>query len=266
MPDQNLKEQLEWLQTSIEAWDFSDQRIEKVIKPNSRLTASERLEIYCRDYFLRLRDTLRSDYTTLAWILGDKTWHSVAIDYIRAYPSRHPNIHYFGRDFPTFISQSDLPNKDILAELANLQCTVASLFELPELAPITSQTLENLKPEDWEHARFIFQPTLKLHAFKYPVNRFLRAYNHDENPSWPLKPEASWVQVYRSQGRTWRLGISHARFEVLRNLMAGSTLTQALETAQKQSDVSEHDFASQVQKWFQNWMAEGLFCGIEVPS
>ena len=46
---------------------------ESFIKPNDRLTSFERLEIYNRQYWIRLRQCFYEDYTGLRAILGDKS-------------------------------------------------------------------------------------------------------------------------------------------------------------------------------------------------
>src|SRR5579859_2349388 len=55
---------------------------EDFIKPNDRLTSFERLEIYNRQYWFRLRDCFYKDYSGLRAILGDKKFGRLAEAYL----------------------------------------------------------------------------------------------------------------------------------------------------------------------------------------
>src|SRR4051812_3665147 len=51
------------------------------IKPNDRLTASDRLEIYNRQYWFRLLDCLHDDYPGLRALLGQRKFHALCRAY-----------------------------------------------------------------------------------------------------------------------------------------------------------------------------------------
>src|SRR6202012_5140168 len=61
---------------------------ESFIKPNDRLTSFERLEIYNRQYWFRIRDCFYEDYRGLRAILGDKKFERLADAYLAKYPSQ----------------------------------------------------------------------------------------------------------------------------------------------------------------------------------
>jgi hypothetical protein len=48
------------------------------IKPNDRLTSFERLEIYNRQYWFRLKDCFYDDYPGLRAVLGDRRFERMA--------------------------------------------------------------------------------------------------------------------------------------------------------------------------------------------
>ncbi|MDE3167971.1 MAG: putative DNA-binding domain-containing protein, partial [Acidobacteriota bacterium] len=58
-----------------------------LIKPNSRLSAAERLEIYSRSYWCRLMDSLREDFPGLEAILGHAAFDRAAAAYLADCPS-----------------------------------------------------------------------------------------------------------------------------------------------------------------------------------
>ena len=57
------------------------------IKPNSRLTSLERLEIYSRSYWYRLLDALYEDFPGLRAVLGQRAFERLAKAYLANCPS-----------------------------------------------------------------------------------------------------------------------------------------------------------------------------------
>jgi len=52
---------------------------EAIIKPNDRLTSFERLEIYNRQYWLRILSALAEDFEGLRLIIGDKAFEKLSV-------------------------------------------------------------------------------------------------------------------------------------------------------------------------------------------
>ena len=69
------------------------------IKPNDRLTSFERLEIYNRQYWFRLRDCFNDDYTGLRAILGDRRFERMAVAYLERHPSECFTLRNLGSKF-----------------------------------------------------------------------------------------------------------------------------------------------------------------------
>src|SRR5579871_273024 len=57
------------------------------VKPNDRLTARERLEIYSRSYWYRLLDSLYEDYPGLRAVVGQRAFHRLSQAYLADLPS-----------------------------------------------------------------------------------------------------------------------------------------------------------------------------------
>jgi hypothetical protein len=58
------------------------------IKPNDRLTAVERLEIYGRSYWFRVLDSLYDDFPGLRAVLGQRVFHQLSRAYLADCPSQ----------------------------------------------------------------------------------------------------------------------------------------------------------------------------------
>src|SRR6202023_478741 len=66
------------------------------IKPNDRLSASERLEIYSRSYWFRVLDSLRDDFPGLRAVLGQRAFHRLSRAYLADCPSQSFTLRNLG--------------------------------------------------------------------------------------------------------------------------------------------------------------------------
>src|SRR5208282_4610165 len=67
------------------------------IKRNDRLTSFERLEIYNRQYWYRLKDCFYDDYPGLRAILGERRFERLALAYLEGHPSQSFTLRNLGR-------------------------------------------------------------------------------------------------------------------------------------------------------------------------
>src|SRR5512147_295330 len=61
--------------------------IDSIIAPNSKLSAFERLEVYNRQYWFRLFETLNNDFPALIKLVGKARFRGLAESYINDCPS-----------------------------------------------------------------------------------------------------------------------------------------------------------------------------------
>src|SRR6202795_732110 len=73
------------------------------IKPNDRLTSFERLEIYNRQYWFRLKDCFYDDYPGVRTVLGKSRFERLACEYLRRHPSESFTLRNLGRRLVGFL-------------------------------------------------------------------------------------------------------------------------------------------------------------------
>src|SRR5689334_17129302 len=83
--------------------DLDERIAELPIRSDGRLSAAERVRIYARMYFLRLRDALADDYPALRRALGDEAFDALAQRYVTSHPSDRPSLRALGRHLPGFL-------------------------------------------------------------------------------------------------------------------------------------------------------------------
>ena len=85
---------------------------------------------------------------------------------------------------------------------------------------------------------------------------------HRDRPSPRPRRRATWVAVYRRDYSVLRFELSRAEHDLLRALVDGTSLGEALATAASaQKSVRQQ---ARVFRWFGTWVREGLFAGIDV--
>lgn len=116
------------------------QRMQDAVLGNSTaegLTASppkgsptERLNVYRNAYSLRLIEFLAHDYEKLHTYLGAVRFNEMALQYIAAHPSDHPNARWFSRHLPAFLAASGHYRcQPELSDLARLESALSDAFD-----------------------------------------------------------------------------------------------------------------------------------------
>ncbi len=104
---------------------------ESFIKPNDRLTSFERLEIYNRQYWFRIRQCFYEDYPGLRAILGDKKFERLADAYLAKFPSQSFTLRNLGSRLVKFIEAEPkwaAPHKQLALDMARLEWRTRKLL------------------------------------------------------------------------------------------------------------------------------------------
>src|SRR5271169_4997377 len=68
----------------------------QLVKPNDRLTSTERLDIYHRQYWYRILDSFNEDFPGLCAVLGERAFQRLARAYLADCPSRSFTLRNLG--------------------------------------------------------------------------------------------------------------------------------------------------------------------------
>ncbi len=225
----------------------------RIVKPNDRMTATDRLQVYNGGYLSRLQEVLETDYPALRHLLGDPAFRALVAAFVVGHPSRHPNLNRFGLPLPAFVARRrKLPHRAFAAEVATLERAVSTAFDAPEFRPLDLQELAAVPPSRWATARFTANPSVQVLTFRFPTNGWYQAFLDEQAPS-PPAPAATALCVYRKDQKVWRMKLSPGMHSVLAALLAGRPLGEALGTADGEADVMAT---------FQSWAHDGLFAAV----
>lgn len=226
-----------------------------IVKPSDRMSVTDRLQVYNGGYLARLQEVLRSDYGALEYLLGAQRFNRLCAAFVERYPSAHPNLNQLGRRLPGFVArQRDLPHPGFATELATLERLLSDAFDAPAFTPLATERLQAIAPKDWERARLVCNPSLRLAAFRYPVNAYYIAFREEKAPRVPRR-QRTHVAVFRRDYRVFRSSLEPRAHAVLAALQQGVTLGRALARARGDEGIG---------LWFQTWASDGLFTDVKL--
>ncbi len=254
---------------------------EALIAPSPALTAIERLELYHRQYWYRLLDSLAEDFSALRDLLGEPRFWGLLEAYLEAVPSTSFTLRHLGRGLPGFLAARPelVPEPVHAEELARIEDALCAGFEAGALPPLEGAALAR--------ARVRLQPHLRLLALRTSADLLWRraedgASRSDARSGRPLPhPGAS----RRPRGRlgpasarprrfvaVWRDGLElrverlpRAAFALLAALEETGSLEAAMGEVARARLLSRSGDPARVAAWFRAWINRGWLCEAQGP-
>lgn len=244
--------------------DVSARTLGKLVAPSKALTSFARLEIYSQQYIWRLIEVLGDEFPTVRRTVGHPRFGELVTEYLTRHPSKSYSLAPLGAKFPRFLAREAkrLEHRAFLADIARLERTIEEVFDDAEVKPVAIDDLLAIPAERWPQARVRTIPALRLLALRHPVNDYVRAMR-EEKPAPIPGAERSWLLVFRRDFVVWRAPLTRERYGLLRALVAGKTLGEALEACLAVRGVDAGKVAASLQGWFREWAGDGLFAGVD---
>lgn len=245
------------------------------IKPNDRLTSFERLEIYNRQYWFRVKDCFFEDYPGLRAILGEKRFERMALAYLDQCPSESFTLRNLGRRLVPFLEANPRwikPLQKPALDMARLEWAHIEAFD-NEARPRLE--MDSLLEADPATIRLPLQPYLSLLQLGYELDTLLIKLKHGEGLrneasnamaqrrtgqhhglKRHLRPKTICLAVHRNDDTVYYKRLEPGQFQLLLAFQSGATLAEACEIFAK----SSHQDVAQIRSWFETWAALGWFC------
>jgi hypothetical protein len=238
------------------------ERLGHVVLPSRSMTSAERIGVYHGMYLMRMEEALETDYPVIRYHLGDHQFAHLVREYVQRYPSTSYTLNRLGDHLPQFfLDEPERPGAAFLHDLARLELAMTEVFDEEESPVLGAAELEAVSPEAWEKARLRPISAFRLLSFNYVVIPNLVAY-HKDRPSPGPRRRSAWVALYRRNYSVLRLELSRAEHDLLRDLVDGLPLGDALAAAASSAKGSRQQ--ARVFRWFRTWISEGLFSAVEV--
>ena len=243
------------------------------IKPNDRLTAFDRLEIYNRMYWFRIIDSFYEDNPGLRAALGDRKFNRLALAYLAKHPSHSFTLRNLCARLEAFVrreSRWTAPRTALALDLARFEWAQTVAFDEAARPVLTAAEVGRADPA---RLRLGLQPYVTLLALRHPVDTYMLAVKERD----ALRSEASnattstrhmkrsrkvalprlertWVAVHRVDNRLYYKRLEVPAFKILAALRDGRPLARAVAAAGRGVT------PAQVQDWFARWMQLGWIC------
>jgi hypothetical protein len=227
---------------------------ESEIRSTPNLEATERLELYHRQYWFRLLDTIGEDFPALKHLLGEDTFWRLIEAYLEHVPSRSYNMRRLGSGLADFIGRNHglagaYPVHAV--ELARLEYALCDIFDAAAFPPVAAEALAA--------TMLALQPHVRLFGFHTPADDIWRSDKNAEIPAQLLATHETalcyGVAVFRNRSRLEVRSIPLKAFAVLNIINQTGSLEDALELL----DPNQTD-AAEVAGWFRDWTELGWLC------
>jgi hypothetical protein len=243
------------------------------IKPNDRLTALDRLQIYNRMYWFRLLDCFHDDNPGLRAALGPRRFAQLAKAYLTRYPSSSFTLRNLCARLEGFIRAEPrwtTPRTALALDIARFEWAQTAAFDEAARPVLTANEISATPPS---RLRLGLQPYISLLALNHAVDDFVIAVkkrdalraeasnattsSHLDEPTKKVRlprRERVYVAVHRLENRLYYKRLNVSAFKVLTAMRDGEPLTRAVAAAGRGATPED------VREWFATWMELGWFC------
>lgn len=237
---------------------------ELYIRPNRRLSAFERLEIYNRSYWYRLLDALAEDFPALCAVLGRKQFTELSVAYLTECPSQSFTLRNLGSRLARWLPKHPeltAESHRLALDMARLEWADVVAFDGEELPPVEIGSVVSQAAE----ARFGLQPHLTLIEVAFGVDDLRIAVNDLGEGQFAKarararrvarsKPKPRYIAVYRRDLCVYYRRLELPEYRLLRAIRRGTPLFAAIESALPCSSEVQPE---SLREWFAAWARLG---------
>jgi hypothetical protein len=247
------------------------------IKPNSRLTSLERLDIYNRSYWFRLMGSIREDFPGLMAAVGSTAFERLSQAYLGDCPSQSFTLRNLGSRLEAWLRRNPRYAGTAIGlalDMVRLEWAHIEAFDGGVHKALGSEDLIYLA----EGCNLGIQPHLQLLALKFPVDELRIRVNRASSDHEPesnsvpqstrrlmrraarLRPTPIFVAVHRFDNNVYYRRITFEEYSLLNALRQGQSIGEAVGMVFTRSPEPLDRQCSQLSSWFAAWAELGWLC------
>ena len=228
--------------------------VENEIVSTPTLQSRERLELYHRQYWFRLLDSIEEDFPALQRLLGKEKFWRLIEAYLELVPSRSYTLRHLGSGLAAFLQinpglAGGYPVHAV--ELARLEYALCEIVEASRRPAVCGDSLA--------HVTLDLQPHLRLFAFHTAADALWKSDDAAAIPpellTLPSTKPSHHVAAFRHAGQIQVLRLPPNGYLVLEAIRQTGSLVTALESL----EFSDAD-VNTVSDWFQCWTEFAWLC------
>ena len=218
--------------------EFLEKAVE-LLKHGANLTPAESLELYHRQYWFRLLDSIAEDFPVLRRMAGEETFWELMEAYLIDCPSTSFTLRHLGSrvaDFAASWRELDEAKRQWFSSIARLEYAYMEIFEAAEWEPVT--------PDQFITAELGLQPHVILLDLPVPADLCAGLENFQPQKATPVQ-----LAVWRGEnGSAAQCRLDPIEFVLLTRLRKRGTLASLFDEPTDREPTPE-----EVSSWFSNW-------------
>jgi hypothetical protein len=236
--------------------------IEAYIADTPPLAKEARLRIYRHAYAARLIEALRDHYPVLHQILGDEDFEAFGAAFVRAHPSVHRSIRWYGREVAQFLRvEPPFAEQPILAEIAAFEWSLAEAFDSADESVLGRAALASVEPGEWGALTFRFHTSLRRLAFEWNTAAVWKAVSAEESPPAPERSaEAVEWLIWRRNLENYFRSLDSLEVIALDAALEGRNFAQICDALATR--LPEDEVPLRAASLIATWLDGGLLTGI----
>jgi hypothetical protein len=244
---------------------------ETLFKPSWSLNPADRLEIYNKQYWFRILDSMQEDFPGVHALLGAEKFDSLIYAYVSAHPSTTHTLRDLGAKLPEFVLQ----HPEIVGKDSNM-CHQMSLFEWgaieafdrkryptipanaitsgnPDALVLVLQPFISLIESDYALDDFAID--LDKHSAQHGISTAQTGREQKKKKTKQLKKEHVFLVIHRQKNAVYYKRVDQEQFKLLQLIKSGATLGEACGTlANELGPDNLATFPARLRKNFAEWM------------
>lgn len=222
--------------------------------------ANSRLAVYRHGYRFRLRDALKSEFTGLQCMVGQR-FDTLLDRYIDAHPSEHYNIRWYGAGLAAFLDYArPWRDKPQLAEMTRLDWAISTAFDAADETSMGIAELSGVPPDAWADLRLSLQKNLQVLSCAHNIDAFRRAADRDaKRPRLQRFAQPQQVMVWRQAMTVHYRRLDDDEWQVLGAAIRGEPFASLCERLAEHHDESAATL--RMVALLKSWLAAGLISG-----
>jgi hypothetical protein len=232
-------------------------QVENIVNASQRLSAVSHLDIYRFSYIARLRSCMQSQFSALAYALGNDLFQLFADQYLDTHPSESYSLNTLGQHFPSFLEDTR-PDKeaketwpDFMIELAGFEYALSVIFDEHTIDTGNAATIDT--PDN----RLDLHPVFHLFRHQFPVCNYYLEFSLAKQPELPF-PEESYCAVIRLNYKLGLFSIRAAQYFFLKEMQETHSFEKAKAMLIKDRNIPGAEFEKVWPEWKRSFIASGF--------
>ena len=205
------------------------------LSDSPRLNAQQRLDIYRRSCWARLREAVAEDFPALRAIVGRQRFAALIDAYLLAHPSRSWTLRNLSRSLPAWLATN--PHHAgrrwrAAVDAARLEWAYIESFDAASRPPLSPERIASLGAD----SPLCLQPHLRLLDLGWNVDDLVVAVHREEGESPDrsgktlptIRPRKIYLAVHRVDGLVYYRRLDKFAFRILDALQRNRTLAEAV--------------------------------------